>query len=80
MRRILSADMVFIWKRYPKVRLRKSQRTDIIITEKAAEAIAKLLEEKAKRISEYAVERAKKKKRATITEEDINAYRLTFGD
>jgi histone H3/H4 len=53
---------------------------DIIITEKAAEAIAKLLEEKAKRISEYAVERAKKKKRATITEEDINAYRLTFGD
>jgi histone H3/H4 len=52
----------------------------IIINDKAAAAIAKLLEKKAARIAKYAVQRAKKNKRGTITEEDIDSYRLRFGD
>jgi|GEM_PF-1309520 histone H3/H4 len=83
MRRILSADGVYLDK-IPKSSIKKmvkdGSNSDIIISDRAAEAIAKLLEDKAKRIAEYAVDRAKKKKRATITEEDINAYKLTFGD
>ena len=54
--------------------------SDVIISDKAAEAIARILEQKAKRIAKYAVKRAKDKKRATITEEDIDTYRLKFGD
>lgn len=53
---------------------------NIIISERAAGAIATLLERKAKKISKYAVQRARKNGRSTITEEDINSYRLRFGD
>ena len=60
--------------------IKEKYNSDVIITEKAAKAIAKALEEKARRIAKYAVKRAKDKKRATITEEDIDTYRLKFGD
>ncbi|MGI0134370.1 MAG: histone-like protein [Candidatus Micrarchaeaceae archaeon] len=51
-----------------------------VISDSAANAISKILEKKAKRIARYAVKRAKSKKRATILEEDIDTYRLKFGD
>ncbi len=50
------------------------------ISDDAAEALSKLLDEKAQRIAKYAVGRAKDKNRHTILEEDIEAYRLKFGD
>ncbi len=53
---------------------------NVIITDKAAEAIARILEKKARRIAKYAVKSAKSKKRNTITEEDVDKYRLMFGD
>jgi histone H3/H4 len=53
---------------------------NMIISDKAAAAIARILEIKAKRIAKYAVKRAKGNKRNMITEEDIDTYRLKFGD
>ncbi len=53
---------------------------NFIISDKAAAAIARLLEKRAKSIAKYAVKRAKSKKRNTIMEEDIDTYRLKFGD
>ena len=52
----------------------------IAISDNALESIAKLLEAKAKRIAEYAVKRAKAHKRDVVTEEDVDTYRLKFGD
>ena len=52
----------------------------VVISDSAASAIAALLERKAKRIARYAVKRAKSKKRDTVTEEDIDSYRVRFGD
>lgn len=60
--------------------IKEGSNPDIIISDEAAEAIAKLLEEKAKQIAAYAVERAKRKQRETITEEDIEAYMVVSGD
>ncbi|MGD0729238.1 MAG: histone-like protein [Candidatus Micrarchaeaceae archaeon] len=60
--------------------IKNSSNPNIIISDKAADAIAALLEKKAQRIAKYAVNRAKSKKRATITEDDIDTYRLKFGD
>ncbi|MFI5412861.1 MAG: histone-like protein [Candidatus Micrarchaeales archaeon] len=60
--------------------VKNGSNPDIIISDKAAEAIARLLEQKAKRIAKYAVNRAKSKDRKAITEEDIDTYRLKFGD
>jgi histone H3/H4 len=48
------------------------------INDSAAEAIAKLLEQKAKSIARYSVARAKKNGRQ-VKEEDVEAYRLKFG-
>lgn len=53
---------------------------NVIISDKAAEAIARILEKKAQRIAKYAVKRARTNKRDTITEEDVDTYRLKFGD
>lgn len=60
--------------------VRNRASTNVIISDKAAEAIAALLERRANRIARYAVKRAKSKKRSTITEDDIETYRLKFGD
>lgn len=50
------------------------------ISDEAAEEIARMLEAKAKRIAKYAVDRAKRKNRTTVMAEDIERYRLKFGD
>ncbi|MDE1868786.1 MAG: NFYB/HAP3 family transcription factor subunit [Candidatus Micrarchaeota archaeon] len=52
----------------------------VTISNSAADAISRILEKKAKRIAKYAVKRAKDKKRSTVLEEDIDTYRLKFGD
>lgn len=52
----------------------------IAISDNALESIAKLLEAKAKMIAEYAVKRAKAHNRDVVTEEDVDTYRLKFGD
>jgi histone H3/H4 len=52
----------------------------VVISDRAAAAIASMLEAKAKRIAKYAVKRARKAKRDTVTGEDIESYRVRFGD
>lgn len=68
----------------PKASIKKIVKNganpNLIITDKAAEAIARILESKARRIAKYAVKRAKSKKRNIITEEDVETYMLKFGD
>jgi histone H3/H4 len=55
-------------------------RGSVVISDSAAAAIAKILESKASRIARYAVKRARQKKRGTVLEEDIESYRVRFGD
>ena len=57
-----------------------SERSDIKISSSAAAAIAKALEKRAKAIAKYAVKRAKKQGRSTVLSEDIDYYRMKFGD
>jgi histone H3/H4 len=66
----------------PKTAIKKlvNRNSDIRLTDKAAEAISSLLEKKAQKIARYAVIQAKKKGRKTILKEDIDTYRLKFGD
>lgn len=49
---------------------------DIRISDDATEELANILEKKAKDISKYAVEKAKKNKRKKILTEDIESYKL----
>jgi histone H3/H4 len=56
------------------------KEADIRVSDAAAKAIATLLETKAKTIAKYAVNRAGKKGRRTVTAEDVDTYRLRFGD
>ncbi len=79
MMRILSADLM---QKIPKAAIKKivKEKFNAIISDSAADAISQLLDQKANKIARYAVERAKDKKRKTILEEDIEAYRLKFGD
>ncbi|MEM0074343.1 MAG: NFYB/HAP3 family transcription factor subunit [Candidatus Micrarchaeaceae archaeon] len=44
------------------------------ITDDAAAAMAAMLERKAREIARYAVKNAKKKKRVSVTKEDIQEY------
>ena len=55
-------------------------RSGVMISDHAASAIAAILEKKATRIAKYAVKRAKAKKRDTVMAEDIESYRVRFGD
>ena len=56
------------------------ERSNMAISDSAAEAIARLLEKKAKIIAKYAVQQAGKKGRKAVTAEDIASYKLKFGD
>ncbi len=56
------------------------QQSDVRISDSAAGALAKILEKKAKDIAKYAVQRARKHGRQTVMEEDIDTYRIKFGD
>lgn len=63
-----------------KKMVKSGSNPNVIISDRAAESIARILEAKAKKIAKYAVKRAKSKKRQMITEEDVDTYRLKFGD
>ena len=63
-----------------KKMLKNGSNPDLIVSDKAAAAIASILEKKAKRIAKFAVKRARCQKRSTITVDDIDTYRLKFGD
>ena len=65
-----------------KLSIRKlvKDSSGVTISDPALESIAKMLEAKAKRIAEYAVKRAKTHNRGIVTEEDVDTYRLKFGD
>lgn len=52
----------------------------VTISDTAAEAIAVILEKKAEAIAKYAVERAKKKNRKVVLDEDVDSYSIMFGD
>ena len=56
------------------------KKSDVQISDSAATAIARLLEKKAKTIAKYAVKRAKKSGRDMVLSEDVDYYRLKFGD
>ena len=66
----------------PKAAIKKivNGRSGIVLTDRAAEALSAVLERKAKRIARYAVTQARRKGRKTILKEDIDTYRLKFGD
>ncbi len=66
----------------PKTAVKKivNGNSDIMLTDKAANEISRILEKKAQRIARYAVTQAKKKGRKTILKEDIDSYIFKFGD
>jgi len=75
MMRILSADFMAQLSRDNIKKLVKKY-TNANITDDGADAIAKLLEKKAREISSFAVKKAKEKKKDKITKEEINEYIL----
>ncbi|MGC8699678.1 MAG: histone-like protein [Candidatus Micrarchaeia archaeon] len=73
--KILSADsMVNLSRASIKKIVKKYTKANI--TDEGADAIARILEKKAREISSYAVKSAKEKKRSKITKEDITSYIL----
>jgi histone H3/H4 len=54
--------------------------SDIMITEKALEAISAILEREAKKIASYAVGQAKRHGRKSILKEDVEKYSIKYGD
>jgi histone H3/H4 len=73
--RILSADIMAQLSRDSIKKLVKKY-TNANITTDGAEAIAKLLEKKAREISSFAVRKAKEKKKDKITKDEIKEYIL----
>ncbi len=76
---ILSADKLQIISKVSIKKLLKNKK-DIVLSDKAIDEIIKILENKAKTISKYAVNRAKIKNRTMILKEDIESYLLEVGD
>jgi len=74
---ILSADMATI----PNESVKKIMQKyfGLQITDDAAGAMARILEKRAKKISAFAVNNAKKEKRQKVTKEDIQEYVLNVG-
>ncbi len=68
--------------RIPKIAIKRivSRRGPVRLTDKAAESLSAILEGKARRIAKYAMAQARKDGRKTILKEDIDSYRLRFGD
>ena len=66
----------------PKAAVKKliNSNSGIMLTDRAAGALALLLERRANKIAKYAVAQARKKGRRTILKEDIDTYRMRFGD
>ncbi len=74
MMKILSAEMATIPKQAVKEIFGKY--FGLQLTDDGADALARVLEKKAKSISEYAVKNAKKDKRNKVTKKDIQDYVL----
>ncbi len=68
--------------RIPKIAIKRiiSRRGSVRLTDKAAESLSTILESKARKIAKYAAAQAKKNGRKTVLKEDIDSYRLRFGD
>jgi histone H3/H4 len=66
----------------PRAAIKKlvKKRKGVSLTDSAASSISLILEKKASRIAKYALARAKRAGRETILKEDIEAYRLKYGD
>jgi histone H3/H4 len=75
--KILSAEMATIPKQSVKKLLKK--HFGLKMTEEAAEALARILEKRAKKISKFAVKNAKKEKRDRVTKKDIEEFVLREG-
>jgi histone H3/H4 len=75
---ILSADYMKISNATVKKIVEKG--SGVVISDSAASAIARILEKKAKSIAKHAVRRAKDKGRNTVQSEDIDYYRMKFGE
>ncbi|MGB9732847.1 MAG: histone-like protein [Candidatus Micrarchaeia archaeon] len=73
--KILSADEMASLSRANIKKLVKKY-TGANITDDGVEAIAELLEKKAKEISSFAVKKAKEKKKEKITKDEIKEYIL----
>ncbi len=73
MMKILSAETV---ASIPKASIKRfiKRHFGANITEDGAEEIVKILEEKAKEISEYAVDNAKREERGKVTRKDVMKY------
>ncbi len=56
------------------------KESGVAISDSAAETLSIILEKKAKKIASYAVKRAKAHGRESVTEEDIDTYRMKYGD
>jgi histone H3/H4 len=63
-----------------EIRKLVKRRSDVKMSKEASEAIARILEKKANMIAKHAVGRAKKSGRRMVEEEDIDNFRLKFGD
>ena len=71
----MSAEMI------PKQAIKSMvKKSGIAISDSAADALAQMLERKAKKIASYAVKRAKASGRKSVLEDDIDTYRIKFGD
>ena len=57
-----------------------NEKYDIKIDDEAAEAMARILDEKASEIAKYAVAHAKSGNNPKVTAEDIDAYKLNSGN
>lgn len=70
--KILSAEMASI----PKASIKRfvGRYFKANITDDAADEIVRILEAKAKEISRFAVDNAKKEKRAKVTKSDVRKY------
>ena len=75
--KILSAEMATIPKQAVKKLLKL--HFGLKMTDDAAEALARILEKRAKKISKFAVRNAKKAKRVKVTKQDIEEFVLREG-
>ncbi|MEM3503823.1 MAG: NFYB/HAP3 family transcription factor subunit [Nitrososphaeria archaeon] len=77
----MSAEFGDVVPKIPKALIKKviKDDSDIILDDKAAEALAEQLEIEAKEIAKHAVERAKKVNRTIVLEEDIEDYVIKHG-
>lgn len=64
-----------------KIEIKKlvEENSGVVLNDKAADALAEMLEKKAMEIAEHAVKNAAFKNRNIVLEEDIEDYSLKYG-